>query len=371
MTYFQVVLILSHNGISWSCPYSITSFDHKKLSPTCHIMLSHQAVPILLQLHISSCCPHAIICSHIIQHHQAVLILSHCIISSGCRYPITLCHHNKLSSSYQAMTSLHPQYITSFCTIEPSPCPITYHNITPYHQAVPILSHYPMSSNCPHLITSSHLIKLSPYYHIITYHQAVLLLSHHPISLCYPHPIKSFNNKRCPSNYHTVTSLSCPHSIAQYDTLSSSPYHITLVSYRIISSSWTDPITLCCLIKLYSSYHSITLSRMIKLSPSHQIIQSHLAVPVLSQYVLSLSCPHPITLYYLINMSLSNHTMPSSSWPCHITLCCLIKLYSSYQIILSHQAPTVLSQCVIPLCCPYPITLCPHQGGPMLSQSSH
>ena len=139
-----------------------------------------------------------------------------------------------------------------------------------------------MLSTCPHAITSSHFIKLSPCYHIIS-------------SSCH-NAITSSNIIKLSPSYEIILSQQAFPS-----------YH-TMVSHQAV----LIPIILLYLVVPILSHHSIPpkLCPSCYTIPPHHIL-SHQAVFIVTQDNISSSCPHPITLWLLITLSPSYHIIPS------------------------------------------------------------
>ena len=152
---------LSHHTvyIALSCTHPIRSFYHTKLVPSCYILPPYQAVPTLSCHSITASCPH---------HITSSPTCSHAITSSPFHQAISMLSHYPIFSSYP-------------------------HPITSSHTIVPILSHHPTPSRCPHSITSYHIIKAIPTLSNNQSHQAVILLHCiiplsclYPIRICHP-----------------------------------------------------------------------------------------------------------------------------------------------------------------------------------------
>lgn len=153
MTSHQAVLILSNCPITPSCRHPIT--------PSCAhlITLSH-----LIKLSSYY---------HIILWHQADPILSYNSITLSCGIPITSFYHTKLSSSYHIILS--QQAVPIFHII-------LLHQVVIRCDICAILLHFSSLSSRP-VLSHYHIIKLSPFYHVILYHQAVPIISHQALPI--------------------------------------------------------------------------------------------------------------------------------------------------------------------------------------------
>ena len=177
-------------------------------------------------------------------------------------------------------------------------------------------------------------IKLSPSYHvhIIPYDQAFPILSNHSITPSCAGRIRMCYLIKMSSSYRTMTLSNCPYPIIVY-LINLSLQLYRFIMYHIEHSDMYVGVKRLALRHIVSSCIILKVQFLIFMYESREGLSYHYGLIKLSlsyNIVFSLNCTHPTKLFY--------HTKLSPSYPIH-------------PILSSHYAVVILSHYMYMCCC--------------------